>query len=533
MLAFEMARGVLTPPPMLANAHAAALVGLDAHPVRVEVESTRGPCEFILVGLAEASVRESRVRVRSALYQIGIDLGEYLIVVNLAPADLKKTGGAFDLAIAAATLAAMGKVPADSLESTVLLGELSLTGAVRPVRGVLPQLMSARKAGVRRAIVPAANGPEAGSVEGIEVLLASSLKELRRHLQGKEPLPRASSCEYAPDAASGSDLSEVRGQSGARRALEIAAAGAHHLLMIGPPGGGKTMLARRLPTILPPLRYEEALEASVIHSVAGILPADSGLLRFRPFRAPHHTVSDAGLVGGGDPPRPGEISLAHLGVLFLDELAEFRRSALEALRQPLEDGTLTIARAKVRATFPARPLLVAAVNPCPCGHAGDPSGRCRCGADRVRAYRSRLSGPLLDRIDLHVRLPPVEVASLRGLAFGEDSATVRARVVRAREAQRERARRGETTATVNALLTLRDADRVASPDETGAHMLVQAVEALGLSARAYGKVLKVARTIADLDGSDAVLGVHVAEAVQMRLLDRSGETAALSSLVGL
>jgi magnesium chelatase family protein len=352
---------------MLATAHAASLIGIDAHPVRVEVESTRGLPEFILVGLAEASVREARVRVRSAIHQLGVELGEYVFVVNLAPADLKKTGGAFDLAIAAATLAALGLVPADSLASTILLGELSLTGAVRPVRGVLPQLLSARKAGVQSAIVPAGNGAEAGAVDGLEVLVTSSLEELLEHLRGKRTLPRASALSYSPEVAPGSDLSEVKGQYGGRRALEIAAAGAHHLLMIGPPGGGKTMLARRLPSILPPLTWEEALEVSVIHSVAGILPADSGLLRWRPFRAPHHTVSDAGLVGGGDPPRPGEISLAHLGVLFLDELAEFRRSALEALRTPLEDGLLTIARARVRATFPARPLVVGAVNPCPCG----------------------------------------------------------------------------------------------------------------------------------------------------------------------
>jgi magnesium chelatase family protein len=508
---------------MLATAHAAALVGLDAHPVRVEVESTRGVSEFILVGLAEASVRESRVRVRSALHQLGLDLGEYLIVVNLAPADLRKSGGGFDLAIAAATLAALGQLPADSLDATVLLGELSLTGAVRPIRGVLPQLLSARKAGVRRAIVPAANGPEAASVGGIEILVVGTLRELLQHLCGRQRLSAAGTACYDPAEQAGPDLTEVKGQQGGRRALEIAAAGGHHLLMIGPPGGGKTMLARRLPCILPPLSYEEALEVSVVHSVAGILPPDSGLVRLRPFRAPHHTVSDAGLVGGGDPPRPGEISLAHLGVLFLDELAEFRRGALEALRQPLEDGVLTIARARVRATFPARPLLVAAVNPCPCGHAGDPHGRCRCGAERVRGYRSRLSGPLLDRIDLHVQLPPVEIACLQQAGAGESSAAVRQRVIRAREMQAARAQAGEASARVNSLLSLGDIDRVAGLDAAGASLLARAVDSLGLSARAYGKVLRVARTVADLEGSDAVRAAHVAEAVQARLLDRRPE----------
>ncbi len=510
---------------MLATAHTSALLGLDPRPVRVEVDTFRGIADFILVGLAETSVRESKVRVRSALLQIGVNLAEQVLVVNLAPADMKKSGGAFDLAIAAAVLGALDKVPAGSLNSTLILGELSLTGAVRPVRGVLPQLMGARDQGVRCAIVPRDNGPEAGAVQGIDVLTAETLEDVRRHLSGRDPLPRAEAGDYEPALGGYPDLSDVKGQHGARRALEVAAAGAHHMLMIGPPGGGKTMLARRLPSILPPLGYGEALEVSVIHSVAGVLPPDSGLVRRRAFRAPHHTVSDAGLVGGGVPPRPGEVSLAHLGVLFLDELAEFRRSSLEALRQPLEDGSVTISRAGFRATFPARPLMVAAVNPCPCGYFGDSSGRCRCGAERVQSYRSKLSGPLLDRIDIHVSLPAVEVASLRTSQLGEASHAVRERVQRARDAQRARYEAGETCAATNAQLTSRELDKVAAPDDAGARLLVHAVEQLGLSARAYSKVLRVARTIADLDGSDAVRSPHIAEAIHARVLDRERATS--------
>ncbi|MBW2701798.1 MAG: YifB family Mg chelatase-like AAA ATPase [Deltaproteobacteria bacterium] len=511
---------------MLARVCSSAVLGVEAYRVDVEVDMALGLPNFSTVGLGDGAVRESRVRVESALKNSMLDFPRRRISVNLAPADVRKGGTGFDLPIAIGLVSESQPIQRALLAKTMVAGELGLDGEVRRIPGAMSMAVLARKLGITDMLLPVDCAKEAAVVGGVRVRPVRSLKEAVAFFTGKLDItpivvdPTQVLAEAAGEELP--DLEDVKGQAHVKRALEVAAAGGHNLLMVGPPGSGKTLLARRLPSILPPMTFEEAIETSQVYSIMGLMRSDSALVARRPFRSPHHTVSDAGMVGGGSIPRPGEVSLAHHGVLFLDELPEFRKNVLEVLRQPIEDREVYIARAAMTLRFPARFMLVAAMNPCPCGYQTDPNHLCLCSPQLIQRYRSRISGPLLDRIDIQVEVPAVPYRDLVGQAQGEPSRLVRARVVEARQVQQARFKKTRLT-SCNAQMSPAQVQRICKLAPSERSMLQRAVRSLGLSARAFDRILKVARTIADLDGKESIAASQLAEAIQYRSLDRSLE----------